>query len=466
MQKMKKRMRISLFLTAVLSAVTLQATAEGFKTAGNGTTYTMKKLLQTEEAGVKTVNTASESAGYLLTQNDTIAEGDFFVMDDDVRLEFADGVALVLEGEADFRLTKGSTFDMQFDPMSDREDWKPVGLVIRNSKGIEITNATFFTVGIQSMTKGDVTLRNCRFYGNNGVNAAALYFTSAAESCTVENCLFERCNRAAIGSAANASQPMTIRNCTFTENSTDNRNIPQINITAASDIRIEDCQLTGYEENTMVGGIGISNFMSYEDTHALVSRCEITDNRYGITTFGPTDIRIEDCRLTDNNHETNPMNGGSGISLYDPYGKTTAVIAGNEIERNLWGVTVIGCKEVSLGEPTSLRVASPGGNVFKDNGFDGERYDLYNNSTLTIYAQNNTWSVISQTEEEIESVIFHKHDDERLGEVIFMPAAEQTGIREIEEWKDSERIFNLRGMQMDTCPQRGFYIRNGKKYLR
>ena len=438
-------------------------TVSAFKTAGNRSTYTLEKLLQNEQAGLQAIKTNTESASYLLTQSDTIAEGDRFVMDDDTRLELADGAALVIEGEADFRLKKGSTLGVQSDITADQ---MPIGLVIKNREGAQLTNVRFVSVGMQVMSQGAIMVRKCQFYGHNGAAAAALMFSQAGEPSLIEDCLFERCNRAAIGSAANASQPMTIRNCTFTENSTDNRNIPQINITAASDIRIEDCQLTGYEENTMVGGIGISNFMSYEDTHALVSRCEITDNRYGITTFGPTDIRIEDCRLTDNNHETNPMNGGSGISLYDPYGKTTAVIAGNEIERNLWGVTVIGCKEVSLGEPKSLRVASPGGNVFKDNGFDGERYDLYNNSTLTIYAQNNTWSVISQTEEEIESVIFHKHDDERLGEVIFMPAAEQTGIRGIEELKDSERIFNLRGMQMDTCPQRGFYIRNGKKYLR
>ena len=66
--------------------------------------------------------------------------------------------------------------------------------------------------------------------------------------------------------------------------------------------------------------------------------------------------------------------------------------------------------------------------MFEANGNNGQLYDLYNNSTITVYAQNNTWNVSQQTEEQIETVIFHKNDDPSLGEVIYMPAANTTDI--------------------------------------
>ena len=135
----------------------------------------------------------------------------------------------------------------------------------------------------------------------------------------IEGCHFENCRKAAIGSAANASQPLTIKDCEVVRNSTNNGNIPQINITAASPLVISGCTITGNPANTMVGGIGISNFMSYS-ADVSISNCTISDNRYGIGLVGPAaSISIVNNTLKDNRYETNPMNGGSGISLYDPY---------------------------------------------------------------------------------------------------------------------------------------------------
>jgi hypothetical protein len=160
------------------------------------------------------------------------------------------------------------------------------------------------------------------------------------------------------------------------------------------------------------------------------------------------------------------MNGGSGISFYDPYLKTQAVISGNHIEGSLWGVTVIGCKDVSLGQPENTDIDSPGGNVFKNNGNGGQLYDLYNNSTLTIYAQNNTWNVTEQTQEQIETVIFHKTDDASLGEVIYWPAASTSSINPSSVLlpPSSLTIYDLNGRPLNV-PQKGINIINGKKVV-
>lgn len=432
-----------------------------YKTAGDGKTYTFEALAGIAESGVG-IWGGSEKSNYQLTQDITISEGDTFQLDDDVTVTFSESVTFIVEGTADFRVEHTTYFDSG--------DNGGAAIRISNGEGTtEFENCSFDKVGLESMSAGALHVSHCSFLNHDGSRAAALFFISAGQESTIEHCYFEECQKAAIGSAANASQSLVIRECQLVKNSRANNNIPQINLTAAQNIEITDCEVAGdpldTEVNNMVGGIGISNFYGYADTHLKVSGCQIAWNRYGIGTVGPVaDLRIENCTLTENNHEANPMNGGSGISLYDPYLQTCAVISGCHIEGSLWGVTIIGCQDVNLGQPTSSAVQSPGGNVFKDNGFDGQLYDLYNNSTLTVYAQNNTWNVAEQTEEEIEKVIFHKHDNPSLGEVIFWPAS-TTGISEVKSEKSvAAPAYDLHGLR-HAVPQKGINIIHGKKVV-
>ena len=452
-----KKLITSLLLTVLCTAVYAQ-----FTTAGNGTTYNIHTLAGIEGTGIVAYELSdNEPPTYQLTQSITIANGDKFVMDNGIDLLFNKDVTLTIEGEADFNLTNGSSFDTAADGV------EPLNAAVRiaGTTTTQFNKCTFYEVGLQLTSEGATHVNRCSFYGHDGSSAAALYFISAGAASTIENCYFEWCAKAAIGSAANASQPLTIRNCSFFMNSAANNNVPQINITAAKPLTIEGCAIFGNPVNNMVGGIGISNFMSY-DADITVSNCEIRDNRYGIGLVGPAaNIRIKDCTLVNNCYETNPMNGGSGISLYDPYQQTKAVISSNHIEGSLWGVTIIGCKDVNMGCLEEGENYNPGGNVFKDNGNNGQLYDLYNNSTLTVYAQNNTWNVSEQTEEQIESVIFHKHDNASLGEVIFMPAANTAGIKGITVDKKNDSIFDLQGRKT-TATQKGIYIVNGKKVVR
>ncbi|MBQ9466271.1 MAG: hypothetical protein IJU62_04765 [Muribaculaceae bacterium] len=67
---------------------------------------------------------------------------------------------------------------------------------------------------------------------------------------------------------------------------------------------------------------------------------------------------------------------------------------------------------------------APAGN---GNGNGGVPYELYNNSTITVWAQNNTWGTGAQDAQHIEPLIFHKKDNATLGEVIYLPAG-STGL--------------------------------------
>ena len=172
----------------------------------------------------------------------------------------------------------------------------------------------------------------------------------------------------------------------------------------------------------MMQGAGANN--------VVIENNKLTNHRYGITAIGPMNINIIGNTMVDNKYETNPMNGGSGISIYDASRNLTSMITGNYIEGSLWGVTIIGGKEVNLGKVEDPNAAdyNPGNNVFVNNGNNGVLYDLYNNTDLTVYAQGNTWNVDEQTAEKIETVIFHKNDDAKLGEVIYMPAGGEGSV--------------------------------------
>ena len=456
-------------IVSLLMAVLYTTAFAQFTTAGDGTTYSIQKLATIEEAGITTYNFGGVvPTTYLLSQSITIANGDHFVMDDGACVMFGKNVKLTIEGDADFNLTNGSTFDSTIDNSG------TLGAAVRiaGTTTTQFNNCTFYFVGLEIMSEGATNVSNCYFNYHDGSSAAALYFISAGAASTIENCQFEACAKAAIGSAGNTSQPMTIKNCTFNMNSTANNNIPQINITAANPLVIEGCTIQGNPDNNMVGGIGISNFYGF-DADITISDCGIAENRYGIGIVGPAaNVRIKDCTLIDNRFETNPMNGGSGISLYDPYQQTKAVLSGNHIEGSLWGVTIIGCKDVNLGCLEEGENYNPGGNVFIDNGNNGQLYDLYNNSTLTVYAQNNTWNVSEQTEEQIETVIFHKNDNPQLGEVIYMPAANGTDIKSIAIQKEDGIIYDLQGRRVESGKlkveslKKGIFIVNGKKVVR
>ena len=457
---MKRKLTL-LVLVAALACQVINA-QDVFTTKGDGTTYNIKTLTEIPETGIEPLPKDDGDAAmpkYGLTKSITITEGDKFIMDSNVILLFGKDVHLTIEGEGDFSKA-WSIFSVY-----DKDEQTAASLRIRSRTETTIDQCVFWYLGMEVMGEGAVNLSSCNFLKHNGSTAAALYFMSAGAPATIDGCIFEDCQKAAIGSAANASRPMTINSCTVMNNSLANNNIPQINITAAKPITIQAGCVIGNPKNTMVGGIGISNFMGY-DADITIRGCQIEDNRYGIGLVGPAaSIRIENCTLLNNRYETNPMNGGSGISLYDPYQQTNAVLTGNHIEGSLWGVTVIGCKEVNLGCLDKNIAYNPGGNVFKDNGNEGQLYDLYNNSANTVYAQGNTWNVAEQTAEQIETVIYHKHDAPSLGEVIYWPAATSSDVKEIKKDGRNAVFFDLQGRKYAT-PQKGINIINGKKVVR
>lgn len=431
----------SIVFTLLLA--TLTALADTYQTAGNGTTWTLTKLSEVAESGVTKVDNT-----FTIANDVEVVAGDKFQIEGGIQVMMADGVRLRVSCEADFTADERVLFT------STDTEAKPYGIYLDNDMTVTpFKNIDFMYAGLKCIGTYGADLTDCTFILHNAKSgAAALALGGNGAEFNVTNCTFEKCSRAAIAGGANVLSPITITDCVFEGNSTTNGNTPQINLTAADHVTISGCKVIGNPELNMVGGICVSNLMGLAgDHHTLIENCDVRENRYGIAIYSRQKAIIRNNTIVNNNHETNPMNGGSGINIYDSQKTQETVITGNYIENNLWGITVIGGKNINIGKVEDKEAAdyNPGLNVFLNNGFNGTPYDLYNNSPNTVYAQGNFWkSVAIQDEEHIETVVFHKNDDPKLGEVIFMPAlpSDPTGIEDIsaEDIKGIE-VYDLNG---------------------
>jgi len=389
--------------------------------------YTMSVLAESAESGV--IETAPSV--FTMTKDVTIPQGNTFSISGTKEIRMADGVRLTIECKADLNATDRVTVT------SSSASAAPKGIVVDYSpasgENTKVANIDFEYAALRNMGTLGMDVDNCTFSKANGAltSAAALGTGPTGATYNITNCEFTQCAVPAIGGAGNYFCGLNIKNCKFTDNNTSNTNKPQINITVGGNLPvvIEDCVFIGAKRN-MVGAIGVGNLtVGAGDNKVIIRNCDIRDHRYGITGTGPMYMEIRDCNIVDNKYEDNPMAGGSGISLAGYNYGLDAIISGCHIENSLWGVTLIGCRNVSLGETGNP--ASPGGNVFVNNGNGGVPYDLYNNGKTDVMAQNNTWSVPAQTAENIETVVFHKPDDPSLGLVTYMPAKDNAGVTDI-----------------------------------
>ena len=301
-----------------------------------------------------------------------------------------------------------------------------------------ITNSTFNYVGINygnGTETGCLTATGCTFNNHNSKGGnAVINFTSLSKGNLVQDCEFNNPTLSSVASGANVACGITIKDNVINKPTASNRLYPGINMSATGpyDIVIDGNEVHGAAAETRSGGIALACLLGNPPTGTLyVTNNFVEDCSYGITLTGPGNVRMIGNTVLNNKYIANPNNGGSGLNITC---NSSGVIAkaymqDNHIEGNLWGVTVIGNVEINagyLGEDKDMEY-NPGGNVFVDNG-NGDpfvKYDWYNYTTATSYAQGNTWNVEVQDGDHIAEVVYDKADDASLGEVIYLPAAEQ-----------------------------------------
>lgn len=263
-----------------------------------------------------------------------------------------------------------------------------------------------------------IVIDSCIFRYNtptiNFGNAAISLFRSSP---VITNSQFLDNQRAAIQGGANIANAPKIISCLFRGNNTLNLNVPQINLGATGDgsdtVQIINNQILRASTNS--GGIG---FLPIGNVFAVIKGNVIKNNRYGLTFNGGANINalISYNQIDSNNTQGDPFLGGSGISFAggSATSQQNSVVTGNLIRWNLWGVTIQNRSRPNLGNITNTDTTDDGKNQFIGNTNNSTPgIDLYNNSPDLIYAQNNYWG--SDDVSAVESRIFHKPDDNLLG---------------------------------------------------
>ncbi|NRD20525.1 T9SS type A sorting domain-containing protein [Winogradskyella eckloniae] len=384
--------------------------AQAYITPDTGLTYTLDDLVTASPATISVSGTT-----YTLTDDLTISASDVFSMDTEATLEIGADVRITIFGS--MTVTAPSFTFTAIDSNAPYE-----GFRFEEFSVIDIQNATIeYGGGLRVLTE-TFTINNCIIRNNvSGVSTGAVISLSRGMAQITNNSITFN-DTPAISSGATNMVSAYIFNNYIEGNNQENSNRPQINIgttLATEPLQIIQNTIIGDRNLNMVGGIAVSNFVGGA-INAIIDDNTITDNRYGLTILGNNALAyIRNNVIEDNDTQGIPLQGGSGISLNTSSAGLEVIASGNEIRRNLWGITVIGEASINLGD----NVDNTGQNVFDNNGNGGVTYALYNNTSHPIMAMHNCWDETNapNTLADAEAVIVHANDDVSLGLVTFDP---------------------------------------------
>ncbi|MBK5213590.1 MAG: hypothetical protein JJE55_08030 [Flavobacteriaceae bacterium] len=401
-----KKIILNTFITLLTCAF---AIAQDYTTPNTGVIWTLSDIATASPSTI-----TISGSDYTLLGNLTISENDTVLINSDLTLLI----------DADKLITVFGTFTVSPNAVTITaldENVPYNGFRFEEFSAINIQNATIqYGGGLRVLTE-TFSIDNCTLTNNvSGATTSAVIQLSRGMPQITNNIISFNKNPA-IGSAANSEVSGYIFNNIIEGNTTDNANRPQINMgtTMANEpLQIIQNTIIGDPALTKVGGIAIANFVG-GNINTVVDNNTIRGNRYGITILGPVNSAgITNNIIEDNNTQGDPNLGGSGINLNTSTVGAEVIASGNQIRRNLWGITLQDQALINLGDDG----ANIGQNIFAENGNGGEIFALYNNTPNPVLAKHNCWIEDQQsTPEQVEDVIFHSVDDPTLGEVTFEP---------------------------------------------
>ena len=376
---------------------------------GNGTTYTMSELVNVTD-GVVTF----DAINYHVHADLTISQNDVLKIDNGFQKIYVENALITINGS--MICENANRVSIMGDPY--------FSMKFENATNCELKKMYFSDGSGIKLIESEVHFDDVKFvYFNTDYCHSAIDIFNCNP--IIENCYFLLNEGAAISSPANGQSSPKILNCEFDSN-VDGANMPQINLGPGAEdtIYIIGNLVDGTYATFHTGGISVADLMGTGDTKILLKDNVIRNNRYGYNQQGyHLSSIIIGNEFLDNHHEDNPMNGGSGISIYGMDENNKAVIRNNIITGNLWGITAINAFDIDLGTEDDW-----GNNEIDDNGNSGSVYDLYNNSTCDIMAVGNDWD--ETDENEVEDHIVHQHDNPNLGLVTFIPFIGYDGVDE------------------------------------
>lgn len=399
------------FLAVLLCACALLAKAN-YTTPGTGIRWNLSQLALA--AGNNNLSGSGNS--WLMNDSIYILPNDTLYITTNDTVRFAPGVFLSVKGV----LTVNPPTQVVFTAQNITSGF--FGVWIDGNSGSMLKKLTFEYGNSVRLFNANILIDSCTFHNcsplTNFGNAAISLFQSSP---MITNSSFVNNQRAAIAGGANISNAPRVMNCLFMGNNTLNQNVPQINLGAsgADTVKIIGNRFLRASYNS--GAIG---FLPLGTLNAVITGNLITENRYGITFSGGSNIYslVNYNIITNNNIDNNPNTGGSGISYSggSATSRQNSIVTGNYIAGNLWGITVLNRAMPNLGNLNNADTTDDGKNYFVNNTNNATpNIDLYNNTPDTIYAQNNYWGSIDTAY--AEQRIFHKPDNAALGIVIYKP---------------------------------------------
>ena len=426
---------------------------------GNGTTYTFTDLVEVTDGVV----TSGEN-GFIVNADLTISTGDVLeINNQSLRVDLGT-VLLTINGSMVCTVTGNNR--AKFYGLNETNHFS---MRFENATGCNLKKMYFSDGAGIKVIESDVTFDDVKFvYFTRDYSTAVIDIMNCDP--VIKDCYFMLNDGPAISSPANGQSSPQILNCRFDTN-VNGINAPQINLGPGGNdtIRIVGNEIYTIMAQWYVGGVSVADLMGVGSTKVLLKDNIISENRYGYNQQGATiSSVIEGNQFLNNNHEDNPMNGGSGISIYGSTVNNKAFLRNNIITGNLWGITAIYLHDIDLGTEDDW-----GYNEIHDNGNGGAVYDLYNNSACDIMAVGNDWGTIKP--EHIEDHIVHQVDDPSLGLVTYIPfVGGDTAIEEItvaDEDIDLTKavIYTLTGQRVNhESLKPGIYVvitQNGPKKM-
>ncbi len=406
-------MKKLLLISALLLVFGLTTYAQ-WVSPGNGTTYTLPDLVNVSNGAVTNTGTV-----FSFNSDITISTNDVLKIDNQVTRIDAVGVLITINGS--MVCTNAARVGI-YGSMNPNQQFS---MRFENATNCELKTLYFSDGCGIKVIESDVDFIDCKFvYFTCDYANAVIDFMNCNP--LIEDCYFLRNEGAAISSPANGQGSPRILNNRLEENVTSDINSPQINLGPGAEdtIYIVGNEIDDDYATHRVGGISVADLMGTGSTKVLLRDNKIINGRYGYNQQGLTiSSIIERNQFIDNHFEDNPMNGGSGISIYGMNENNKAVLRGNIITGNLWGITAINAFDIDLGTEEDW-----GNNQIHDNGNGGVIYDLYNNSACDIMAVGNNWGTSHASE--IEEHIVHQYDNPSYGLVSYIPFVDFDEVNE------------------------------------
>lgn len=204
-----------------------------------------------------------------------------------------------------------------------------------------------------------------------------------------------------------------LENNIFTENNFENSSpftIISIGLQGMNSPEIRNNVIIGRYE--MSGGIAIWN-----NSNAMIENNRIENCGYGILCYQfDANPLIKGNTILNNTIHPDTLNWGFAIACN---GSNMPVVTGNIMEGNYYGVAIINGAQPNCGNLNNTDTTDDGRNQFIGNGIGSNLYELYNNNSLPILAENNWWG--TSNPDSIEARIRHQPDNPSFGLVDYDP---------------------------------------------